>query len=98
MGGKNPRSRASPGRHLHTAAGGNQGKSPAGAIGFDPTRGGEMPWGQPGLSPRDNRNSPQSASGMQGQSQVKHDRHTSLAQSKHIGHSAIESIYRLDIV
>lgn len=69
-GGKDPRLSSRSGKHLESHAYFATVGGEMGAIGFDPTQGGEMPWSQPGISPRDPRSSCNVPTAPQGQSQV----------------------------
>jgi hypothetical protein len=69
-GGKDPSLMSRSGKHLETAVSISQARADVGAVGFDPTRGGEMPWRQPGISPRDHRTTSNVPSAAQGYSQV----------------------------
>jgi len=70
-GGKDPSRMSRSGKHLETAVSISQARADVGAVGFDPTRGGEMPWRQPGISPRDHRSTSNVPSAAQGHSQVR---------------------------
>lgn len=72
LGGKDPRLSSRSGKHLETTATVAQLATDTGAIGFDPTLGGEMPWSQPGMSPRDHRSNSNVPTAPQGTSQVRH--------------------------
>lgn len=70
MGGKNPRGKSRSAKQQEAAGLHPQNQSSSGAVGFDPARGGDLPWQQPGFSPRDNRNGGSGSSHTSGQSQV----------------------------